>query len=256
MVKKMLFRLPRTVKDENFDRIIVMNKLERYFVDDSKDFHGKNLVVSKDILSKNGVHDVDKDKLIVFDADFNDNYRRIKRNAQIITYKDIGSIVAYAGLNRNSKVIEAGSGSGGFSCFVAGLVKEIDSYDIKEDHQETAKKNAELLDINNVNFVIKDVYDASLFEESDYDLFLLDVPEPSKGVDTASKVLRVGGFLVVYAPHIFQVQEVVKSLPENLVVEHTIENMERLWNVSSKTLRPATKDFGHTAFLCFIRKIF
>ena len=233
-----------------------MNKLERYFVSDSKDFHGKNLVVSKDILQKNGLHKVEKDKLVVFDADFNDKYRRIKRNAQIITYKDIGSIISYCGLNRNSRVIEAGSGSGGFSCFISGIVKDINSFDINEEHQETAKKNAESLDIKNINFEIKDVYDENLFEENDYDLFLLDVPEPFRALGSASKVLRTGGFLVVYAPHISQVQDVVINLPESMVVERTIENIERDWNVSERTLRPATKDFGHTAFLCFIRKIY
>ncbi|MCF7872193.1 methyltransferase domain-containing protein [Candidatus Woesearchaeota archaeon] len=255
MVKKMLFRLPRTVKNEESGRIIVMNKLERYFVEDSKDFHGKNLVAPKDVLQKNGICEVGKDKLVIFDADFNDVYRRIKRNAQIITYKDIGAIISYCGLNRASKVMEAGSGSGGFSCFIAGIVKEIDSFDVNVEHQETAKKNAENLGIKNINFDIKDVYKEDLFEENDYDLFLLDVPEPSRALSSASKVLRVGGFLVVYAPHISQVQEVVSNLSENLVVERTIEVIERDWNVSEKTLRPVTRDFGHTAFLCFVRKI-
>lgn len=259
MTKKMLVRFPRTVEDKDSGRKIILNKMERFYVDDESGFHGNKFVVDKETLKESGVKEIVKDRLAVFDATFSDNYKRIKRLAQIITLKDIGAIIAHTGMNKNSVVIEAGSGSGGFSCFIANFVKRVDSFDINVEHQSMAKENAKRLGFKNINFEIGDVYDENSIEskyDNKYDVFLLDVPEPSKALGSARRVLNTGGFLVVYAPHIFQVQDVVKALPENLIVEKTIEVIERDWNVSEKTLRPATKDFGHTAFLCFIRKVY
>lgn len=258
MTKKMLVRFSRTVEDKETGRKIIMNKLERHYVDSESGFHGNKFVVDKEGLKENGVKELGKDRIAVFDADFSDNYKRIKRLAQIITLKDIGSIIAHTGMNKNSIVMEAGSGSGGFICFISNFVKSVDSFDINEEHQSIAKENAKKLNISNISFGIADVYDEKQFKEYEnkYNVFLLDVPEPSRAIKTAVSVLNTAGFLVVYAPHISQVQEVVKVLPENLVVEKTIEVIERDWNVSEKILRPATKDFGHTAFLCFIRKVY
>jgi len=253
MKGKVLYRLPRTVLDEDTGRNIRLNKLERYYLA-SDSISAKSFKLKKEDLKKNGFFSKDKDEFALFDSSFVDDYSRLKRRAQIITFKDIGPIIAHTGITRDSVVMDAGSGSGAIACFLAKIVKRVDSFDVKDAHIEVSVKNAKNLKIDNVSFEKKDVYTDS-FKKEEYDVFTLDVPEPKKALKTAVDVLKVGGFLVVYAPHISQVQDTVVALPKNLISVKTLEVIEREWNVTEKTLRPATKDFSHTAFLCFIRKI-
>ena len=142
------------------------------------------------------------------------------------------------------------------ACFLGKIAQKVDSFDVKEENLELAKTNSKKLGLKNVNFEIKNIYNDSVFEENDYDVFTLDVPEPWKAVNTAKKVLKIGGHLVAYIPNIGQVQEFVLSLKEGFIVERTLEIIEREWSISEKVTRPVTKDFGHTAFLVFVRKIY
>lgn len=256
-MKKVLIRLPRSVEDPDTKRKIVLNKTEKYYVDTTKDFNFKHGLIRAGEIKSDKVES-GKDSFFAFNPSFIDEYKRLKRSAQIITLKDIGAIIANTGLNEDSVVIDAGAGSGALSCFLAKIVKKVDSFDVEEKNLDVAKSNANSLGLKNVSFDLKSVYDASSFKKDLYDVFTLDVPEPWRALDTAYKVLKVGGYLVVYAPNINQVQETVLGLSkmdDKMIHEKTIEIIEREWSVKDKVLRPVTKDFGHTAFLSFIRKI-
>ena len=54
---------------------------------------------------------------------FRDQMRHLKRGPQIITPKDAGIISAYIGLSPGYKVVEAGTGSGAFTSYLANLVR-------------------------------------------------------------------------------------------------------------------------------------
>ncbi len=258
-MKKVFVRLPRSVVDSDTGRRIILNSSETYFVDTDKDFDYKNGSLKKKDMQRLNSDDklvCGKDSFFVFDPSFIDEYKRIKRGAQIITIKDIGAIIANAGINCDSLIMDAGSGSGALSCFLAKIAKKVDSFDVEDKNLDVAKQNATKLNINNISFSKKDVYDSKNFDKKEfYDVFTLDVPEPWRALNTARFVLKKGGYLVVYAPNINQIQQTVLSLDESLLHEKTIEVIEREWSVKDKILRPVTKDFGHTAFLCFIRKI-
>jgi len=256
MKKKVLYKLPRNLVDEKSKKIVRKIKFEKIVVSEEKDFHSKDGTIKKETLNSNGKFNVGKENYVSHDATDIDFYKQIKRKAQIITLKDIGPIIAYTGLNKNSVVMDAGVGSGSISCFLGKIVKIVEAFDVNEENIAVSKENVELLELNNVIIEKKDVYDSKLFKEAYYDTFVLDVPEPVRALNTAYRVLKVGGFLVVYAPNINQIHETVNALPENMLLEKTIEIIEREWSVKEKVLRPVTKDFGHTAFLCFIRKIY
>jgi tRNA (adenine57-N1/adenine58-N1)-methyltransferase len=253
--KKVLLRLPRKVKDG--DRDVIMNGLEEFYITENRDFHFSGGLVTKEQLEKGGAFTSGKDSFVVFDATFIDEFYHMKRKAQVITPKDIGPIITYTGINRESKIIDAGVGSGFLACFLGMVSNSVDSFDVEDSHIEVAEKNIKSLNLDNVKIEKKSVYEPELFEENKnkYDVFTLDVPEPWRALDTAKKVLKVGGYLVIYAPNINQIHHTVTSLPEELLHEKTIEMIEREWSVKEKVLRPLTKDFGHTAFLSFVRKI-
>ncbi|MGV8169570.1 MAG: methyltransferase domain-containing protein [Candidatus Nanoarchaeia archaeon] len=253
--RKILLRLPRVVEDEG--RRIVMNDLETFYLVEPRDmqFNGGSSI-KKYQLQTNGEFTSGKDRFVLFDADFEDDFSNLKRRAQAITHKDIGPIIAYTGINKESRIIDAGCGSGHLAGFLGKIAKQVDSFDIEEDHLEMARKNIKILGLENVKIETKNIYESENFQEDNYDVFTLDVPEPWRAIATASKVLRVGGHLVIYAPNINQIHQTITSLPENLLHEQTIEVIEREWSVKERVLRPVTKDFGHTAFLSFVRKIY
>jgi tRNA (adenine57-N1/adenine58-N1)-methyltransferase catalytic subunit len=251
--KKVLLRLPRKVKDG--ERDVIMNSLEEYYITESRDFHFDGGVVKKELLEKEGAFTIGKDNFVVINATFIDEFYHMKRKAQVITPKDIGPIIAYTGITRNSKIIDAGVGSGFLACFLGMVASSVDSYDVEESHIEVAEKNVKSLKLDNVKIEKKSIYEPENFENNKYDVFTLDVPEPWRALDTAKKVLKVGGYLVIYAPNINQIHHTITSLPEELLHDKTIEMIEREWSVKEKVLRPITKDFGHTAFLSFVRKI-
>lgn len=194
-------------------------------------------------------------KLTVLKPSFIDIYKKIKRIAQIIPLKDIGSIITETGINNKSKVLDAGAGSGGLACFLAHIAKEVITYDIREDFIKIVEHNKELLDLSNLKIKQGSVYDS--VKEKNFDLFTLDVPEPWLAIKTAEKALQVGGFFVSYSPTIPQVSDFVEALKrsDKLIHLKTIEITEREWDVDCRKVRPRTQGIGHSGFITFARKI-
>ena len=188
-------------------------------------------------------------------AGFIDLYRKIKRDAQIIPLKDIGLVVAETGINGKSKVVDAGSGSGAVACFLANIVKDVTTYEIREDFIEIVKNNIKFLNLKNIKIRNKNIYDG--ISEKNVDLVVLDLPEPWKALESAEKALKVGGFLVSYSPTITQVSDFVNALRDNnnFAYLKTSEIIERDWEVDGRKVRPRSQAIGHSGFLSFARRI-
>lgn len=257
MAKKLLIKKEKKAFVEDLNREVTLSDFEKRYIDTNEDFHNKHGTIKKKELAKKPGSKVrmGNHEFIILDPIFLDHYKQIKRGAQIITLKDIGAIIARTGINKNSVVLDAGSGSGALACFMGMIAKQVISYDIDKRSLETARGNVELLGAKNILIKEGDIYDYKKINEKDIDVFVLDVPEPWKAMKTAQKILKIGGFLVAYIPNVTQVQEFVKALPDEFLLEKTIEIIEREWAVDDKRTRPVTKDFGHTGFLTFARKL-
>ncbi len=188
-------------------------------------------------------------KFFCFEASFADKINKIKRGPAIMLKKDIGSILAYTGINSKSKVLDAGAGSGVLSASLAN-VSNVVSYENRKEFLEIAKKNFKFLDVK-VKLRNKDVYKG--ISEKNLDLITLDLSEPWKVLKHAHKALKIGGYLVVYSPQITQVLKIVKA--KGFIVERVIENIEREWVFDKKRARPKSRMIGHTGFLVFLRKV-
>lgn len=242
---------------EELDREVRVVKQSSYFVEETaRDLHTQYGVIKKNDLQKGGRVQSDRGKeFSIFDASFVDRYRRIKRLAQIIPLKDIGFILAKTGVGSESLVVEAGSGSGALSLFLARHVKDVVSYDINADHQEIARQNAANLQVHNITFKLKSIYET--IDEKNLDLICLDVPEPWKAIPTAEHALKQGGFLVSYSPTIPQVTDFVNAVhaSPNFVHLKTVEVIEREWEVDGRKVRPTSKTIIHSGFLSLGRRI-
>ena len=186
-------------------------------------------------------------------ADFVDLYRKIKRKAQIIPLKDIGLIITETGLNRDSILIEAGSGSGALGCFLAKICSKVYSYEIREDFYNLVKKNIKYLSIENLVLKNKDAKKG--FNEKNVDVVILDLPDPWELIKVAKKSLKIGGFLVSYSPTTPQVMDFVNNLDDSFIHLKTAEIIEREWEVKGRKVRPKSQAIGHSGFLSFARRV-
>jgi|SRR3989338_689804 len=236
---------------------ILMNN-EDVFYWSKGDFHtNSGMIKEKDILKKNLVKTNLGKEFFVLDARFIDKMQRIKRAPQAILEKDIASILVNISLENDSNVLEAGSGSGKLTAFLAKAVPngKVYSYEIRKDFMDIAAKNINDLEISNVVFKNKDVYKG--ISEKNLDAIILDLPEPWKALKHAARPLKNGGFLVAYLPTIIQVIEFVENTRKNknFIFIKTIELIERPWFVDGRKVRPMSNIIGHTAFMTFVRKV-
>ncbi|MFH1398657.1 MAG: methyltransferase domain-containing protein [Candidatus Woesearchaeota archaeon] len=241
------------------ERILMTEQGKRFYVKDLKqDVHTQYGFVKAGDVQKAKAGDVLRTntgkELIMFKPSFIDVYWKIKRGAQIIPLKDMGVIITETGIGSKSRVVDAGAGSGGLACFLANIVKEVVTYDIREDFIKIVEHNKELLGLN---LTIKEgnVYEA--IEEKNVDLVTLDLPEPWLAVESAAKALKVGGFVMAYSPSVPQVMDFVEAVRKNekLIFLRTLEIIEREWDVDGRKVRPKTQTIGHSGFMSFARKI-
>ena len=227
-----------------------MNRTKRYMVDGKADYHCNDGVIKKAELRKKKATSNKGVEFSVFDPTFTDMYSKLKRSAQIIPLKDIGLIITACGIGKDTKVLEAGSGSGGLTCFLGRVAKKVVSYEVREDHYKTVKKNVENFGLKNVSLRLGNVVDCRL---KDFDCVILDMPEPWKCLKVLDS-LKVGGFFVAYLPCITQVMNLVAE--SSMVLSNVIELIQREWVVEGKKVRPnSNQSISHSGFLVFMRKI-
>ncbi len=254
---KILISKPKKEFIKELNREINVIKLKKYYVKDlTKDFSTSYGTISKKDLKKNGLVKSNTGKeFILLDANFIDEYKTIRRTSQIMTLKDIGYIISSTGVNKNSKVIDAGTGCGANAIFLAHLVKEVVSYEINKENIKVAKENIKKLNLKNIKIKEKSIFGG--VDEKDVDLVVLDLPTPWNAINTCEKALKVGGYLVCYSPQITQTSDFVNAVKSNVnfLYEKTIELNERSWKIEGRVIRPRSEGIGHTGFLTFARKI-
>jgi len=253
-----LYKPKKNNKVMDVKKVLVSLDGEKVYIKDiSQNYHCNDGFIKKEDLAKNGekIYTSKNVEYTVFNAIFIDQFFKIKRNAAIMILKEIGVIIAYTGIDKNSIVLDAGAGSGALSCFLAHIVKKVITYDIKEDHIKTVQENIRDLGIKNITIKNQDI--TQKVSEKNVDLVTLDLPNPSDAITNANKALKVGGFIVSYSPNLTQIIKLKEKLKEfpGLIQEKTIEIMEREWEVDERRCRPKFGDIGHTGFLVFIRKI-
>ncbi|MBN1275728.1 methyltransferase domain-containing protein [Candidatus Woesearchaeota archaeon] len=255
MDSKVLIRLPRKQYVEELGREISLGEFEKHVITRTDQSYSdkKHTITPESLQQEPHRFIIKKDEYLLLEADFLDEYKQLKRLAQIITLKDLGRIITLLGVTKDSVVVEAGTGSGAATCYLAKVAREVHSYEVNEEHLTVARENTERLGISNVQFHKTDVYEG--MKDHGADAFLLDVPDPARALPQVIKALRMGGRCVVYTPNLTQARDVANSLPDALLYEGVIELTERGWQVQGRQLRPRMQGLGHTSFLTLLRKI-
>lgn len=256
---KILVRKEKKRFVKELGREVIISKPLRYYVKNTdQDVQTRLGIIPKTELKKKPgsiVKTKTGQEFVLLEAGFADQFKHIKRLPQTIPLKDMGIILAETGVNKNSTVIDCGTGSGALACFLALHCKKVITYDVREDHLEIAKQNAKTLGIKNITFKNKDVNKG--ITEKNNDLITLDVPEPWKALNHVIKALKIGGFAVAYTIHASQLQEFVNTAKarDDVLWEKSFELIQRQWKVDGRMLRPENIPVGHSAFLTIIRRI-
>ncbi|MDO8661427.1 MAG: methyltransferase domain-containing protein [Candidatus Woesearchaeota archaeon] len=240
-------------------REVTVIKPKQYYVNDlAKDFGtSQGVIVKKDLKKKDGskVKTNTNKEFVILTPNFSDLFKRLRKGPQSISIKDAGIIAGETSIGKESVVLEAGTGSGWLTCFLAHICQRVISYDIREDFQEIGKHNAKMLELDNITFKIGNVYER--ITEKNNDVIILDLPEPWRALENAIKAVKIGGWIVSYSPSVPQIQEFCNtaSKKDSVLMGKTIEVIERLWKVEGQAVHPKSISIGHTAFLTFCRRI-
>ncbi len=184
-----------------------------------------------------------------------DYLRKARRGPQVVLPKDAAQIIAITGARSGWQCLDAGGGSGFLTLFIANIVApgKVTAYEKKKEFAKNIEHNARFSNLSNVIVKNKDV---SRFTEKNLDLITLDMQGAEKIVKKCHKALKLGGWLVVYSPHIEQQKRVVKEMEPRFVQMRTIECVVRDWKIDTRGFtHPKYSEISHTGFMTFGRKI-
>lgn len=185
-----------------------------------------------------------------------DLIRGIPRSTQIMYPKDIGFILLTLGVGPGTKVLEAGTGSGGLTTaltYSVGNEGHVFSYDKREEQQKTAIRNIEKFGLaKRVTFKIRDIADG--FDEVGVDALFLDVPNPYDYLVQVKNALKPGGFFGTILPTTNQVIRLLPELRRNYFsFIEVVETSIRYYKPESERFRPVDRMVAHTGYLIFAR---
>jgi tRNA (adenine57-N1/adenine58-N1)-methyltransferase len=195
---------------------------------------------------------------LLLEPSLDDRMTRIKRNTQIIYPKDAAMIVRRLSLQAGSRVIEAGTGSGGLSVALAWAVApsgRVFSYEIRDEHVQVARSNLEKMGL--LQYV--ELHNASIldgFNQSNVDALVLDLRTPWIFLEQAHKALRPGGFFAALVPTTNQVSDLLHGLEDTSFADICVEEvLVRNYKPVPDRLRPDDSMVGHTVFVISARPI-
>lgn len=190
-------------------------------------------------------------------ASIDDVISVIDRKAQMLTSKDIAMILHLCDIRPGSKVVEGGAGSGALSISLlasVGTEGHVTTFEVREDFADIARRNVGMTSLaENWTLRIGDI--CAKMDESDFDAFVVDIPNPWDCVGTAKHALRIGGTFCAFAPNANQIENTVHALRDNKFSEvRAIETLQRDLVVHEGGVRPSFDMLGHTGYLAFARR--
>ena len=214
---------------------------KKYLIKEDREFQSDLGIIKKEQMERATIGDtlithLNKEFRVI-KPNVNDFIELMERRCSILVQKDIGNVLAKTGLGAGCRVVDAGTGAGA-----------------REDFAEVAQRNIDNFGINNIVVKNKDIKEG--IDEQQLDLIFLDLPKPFEIFEDVYKSLRLGGWLVVYAPYIDQAEVAYRIAKKLGFKDLSIsEILERELEVRPQGTRPKTRMVGHTGYMVFARKL-
>jgi tRNA (adenine57-N1/adenine58-N1)-methyltransferase catalytic subunit len=197
---------------------------------------------------------IGKEEFTVVRPNVLDFLKKAHRGPQVILPKDAGLIMSVTGCSPGWNVIDAGSGSGFLTMFLANIGCNVHGYEKSKEFYNIAKKNVEKIGLKNVSLRNADITKG--IRERDLDMITLDMKDPYKAVKHAFGALRPGGWLAIYSMHVEEMSRVVKEIKKYDFVDiKMLECLHREWQSVKQFTRPRNFMLAHTGFVTFARKL-
>lgn len=181
---------------------------------------------------------------------------KITRKTNTFVIKDLSMILSYTSINKFSKILEIGTGSGACSIFLSNFVNKIVSIDININNLKMAKENIIKYGNSKDSLLILSNEKLIFFKNESFDCIVIDIPEPEIYVDMCYNVLKFGGDLVFAVPNIEQVKIAREFFSKHkFVYFRTIEIWIRKWLIRPNYSRPHHEMQAHSMFFTFCKKI-
>ncbi len=178
-----------------------------------------------------------------------DFFLRASRSGAPMLPKDIGLVIAYTGMNRRDRVLDAGTGSGIAAIYFGGIAGMVATYEIRPEFARLAEKNIADARLSNVDVVCDDVLNA----EGVYDVVHLDLSITPEHVRHAHSLLRPGGYLACYTPFLEQLFTVMDTAGGLFAGVQAHESIGREMTRTARGSRPSTR-ICHSGYLTIARK--
>ena len=190
-----------------------------------------------------------------------DYIMKIQHGTQIVYPKDLGYIVARAGIQNGQKIIEIGTGSGSLTSFVASIVKprgHVYTFDVDENFMKIAAKNLKKAGVEKyVTQQNLDIKTAKKLPVTDADVVLIDLGDPWTIIPQVRKMLKGSGAVFAICPTMNQLEKLTMALIENEFTDiESTEHILRTIDAREGKTRHSFQGIGHTTYLCFARKAF
>ena len=190
-----------------------------------------------------------------------DYVMKIQHGTQIVYPKDLGYIVARAGIGSDQKILEIGTGSGSLTSFIANIVKprgHVYTFDVNEDFMKIAEKNIKKAGVS--KYVTQHNLDLKTTKKlplKDMDVALIDLGDPWTVIPQVRKMLKGSGSVFAICPTMNQLEKLTMSLVENEFTDiESTEHILRTIEAREGKTRHSFQGIGHTTYLCFARKAF
>lgn len=188
-----------------------------------------------------------------------DYIMKIQHGTQIVYPKDIGYIIARAGIQNGQKIIEIGTGSGALTSFVASIVKprgHVYTFDVDENFMKVAEKNIKKAGMSKYVTQTKlDIKTSKKVPVCDADLALIDLGDPWIIIPQVRKLLKSSGAIFAICPTMNQLEKLTVALVENEFTDiESSEHISRTIDAREGKTRHSFQGIGHTTYLCYARK--
>jgi len=184
-----------------------------------------------------------------------DLFAHFERTGAPMLPRDIGLVIGHTGIGDGDEVLDAGTGTGVLSAYLARCGATVTTYERDAEFAEVARENMATAGVDDaVDVRTGDVTD-HLDDLGRFDVLTLDTGDADAVVARAPDLLADGGFLAVYSPFVEQTREVVAAAREaNLGGIETLETIQREMDFDDRGSRPSTAGVGHTGYLTFARR--
>ena len=178
-----------------------------------------------------------------------------ERKTQIIYPKDAFYIAFKLGIDKNSRVLEFGTGSGALCAVLSRLAGEVHTYEVVEEFHRLAQRDMRRFGLGeNVRFYLEDFLRAEV-EEGSFDAIFVDVRDPVPYLEKLHLSLRDGAPVGFLLPTTNQVVDLLRRLEIGFGGVEVVEIMLRSYKTVPDRFRPEDTMVGHTAYLVFARKL-